>query len=156
MTTLPTQRGMYFEEFEIGQQASTAGRTITEADVVSFACLSGDYNQIHTDAEFSKTTPFGQRVAHGLLVASIASGLVMQTGVLEGTVLAFREINTWKFSKPVFFGDTIHVDTEVQKTKALRRLGGGAVEIKLMVRNQHGDTTMSGIWTILVASKPQA
>ena len=103
MSNLASQRGLWFEEFEVGQRIITPGRTITESDIVSFAGLSGDYNQIHTNAEFSSKTPFGKRVAHGLLVLSIASGLAMRTGVLEGTVLAFREINNWKFSLPSFY-----------------------------------------------------
>ena len=148
-------RGNYFEEFEVGQIFISSARTITEADIVSFAGLSGDYNQIHTDIEFSKTTPFGQRVAHGLLVTSIASGLIALSGVLEGTVLAFREINNWKFTRPTFIGDTVHVVTEVINTKALRRLGGGAVEILVDVKNQNDDTVMKGKWTALMASKPK-
>ena len=103
---LPNQRGLYFEEFQVGQHILSTGRTVTENDIVTFAGLSGDYAQIHTDAEFAKNTPFGQRVAHGLLGISIASGLAMRTGVLEGTVLAFREINEWKFSKPIYIGIT--------------------------------------------------
>jgi acyl dehydratase len=148
------QRGYYFEQFEPGLKVVTAARTITESDIVTFAGLSGDYNQIHTDAEFSKGTPFGQRVAHGLLVLSIASGLAMRTGVLEGTVIAFREINNWKFSNPVFIGDTIHVELLVVETKALPRLGGGSVVIELAVKNQRGEIAMKGTWTTLVMSKP--
>ena len=83
--------GLYFEEFSVGQKIVTVGRTMTESDIVNFAGMSGDYNQIHTDEHFSKSTPFGKRVAHGLLALSIASGLAMRTGVLEGTVMAFRE-----------------------------------------------------------------
>lgn len=154
MSPLPTSpRGMYFEEFQPGQRVLTAGRTVTEADIISFAGLSGDFNQIHTDAHFSQTSPFGQRVAHGLLGLSIASGLTVQTGVMEGTVIAFREVNEWKFAKPVLIGDTIHVEVEVLETKALRRLGGGSVVLSLDVKNQHGDTVMKGSWTVLVASK---
>ncbi len=93
----PAVRGMYFEEFQVGQRIISRGRTVTESDIVTFAGLSGDYTQIHTDTEFSKNTPYGQRIAHGLLGLSIASGLAMQTGVLEGTVLFFREIVEWKF-----------------------------------------------------------
>jgi len=148
-------RGRYFEEFQEGERIVTAARTVTEADVVSFAGLSGDYNPIHTDAEFAARTPFGRRIAHGLLVTSIASGLAMQTGFLEGTTLAFREIREWKFVKPVFIGDTVHVVITVEKTRAMRRLGGGAVDFKLDVRNQHGDTVMKGVWTVLVVSRPQ-
>jgi 3-hydroxybutyryl-CoA dehydratase len=147
-------RGLYFEEFEIGQIFNTQGRTITETDIVSFAGLSGDYNQIHTDAEFSKDTLFKQRVAHGLLVLSVASGLIAQSGFIEGTVLAFREINEWKFVKPTFIGDTVHVETEIVETKALPRLGGGAVILKLGVKNQENDVVMRGKWTALMVSKP--
>jgi acyl dehydratase len=148
-------RGFYFEEFEVGRKFISSSRTITESDIVIFAGLSGDYNQIHTDVEFSKTTPFGQRVAHGLLVTSIASGLIAQSGLLEGTVIAFREINNWKFTKPTFIGDTIHVITEVVETKPLPRLSGGAVVIDLDVKKQNDETVMKGKWTALMVSKPQ-
>lgn len=146
-------RGWYFEEFEVGRQVTTTARTITESDIVAFAGLSGDYNQIHTDAEFSKQTMFGKRVAHGLLVLSIASGLIIQSGFLEGTVLAFREINEWKFQKPVFIGDTIHAVVKVESTKALRRLGGGAVAVSIHVINQSDEIVMKGKWTALIASR---
>jgi 3-hydroxybutyryl-CoA dehydratase len=148
-------RGLYFEEFEVGRIFISSSRTITESDIVIFAGLSGDYNQIHTDAEFSKTTPFGQRVAHGLLVTSIASGLIAQSGLLEGTVIAFREINNWKFTKPTFIGDTIQVITEVVETKPLPRLNGGAVVIDLDVKNHNDETVMKGKWTALMVSRPK-
>jgi len=147
-------RGLYFEEFEIGQKFYSSSRTTTEGDIVTFAGLSGDYNQIHTDAEFSKNTPFGQRVAHGLLVTSIASGLIAQSGLIEGTVLAFREITNWKFTRPTFIGDTIQVISEIDQTKALRRLGAGTVEIMIDVRNQKDETVMKGKWTVLMAGRP--
>jgi 3-hydroxybutyryl-CoA dehydratase len=149
------KRGMYFDEFEVGQKFSTAGRTVTEADIVAFAGLSGDYNQIHVDAEYSKNTPVGQRVAHGLLGLSIASGLAVQTGFLEGTIIAFREINSWRFLKPVFVGDTLHVDLEVLETKNLGRIGAGIVLIELDVVNQNDETVMKGTWSALIAVKSE-
>ncbi|MBX3047738.1 MAG: hypothetical protein KIT46_08100 [Anaerolineales bacterium] len=149
------KRGMYFEEFEAGQRIISAARTVTETDIVIFAGLSGDFNQIHTDAEYSKNTPFGQRVAHGLLGFSIASGLLVQTGFMEGTIMAFREINEWKFIKPIFIGDTIHVEAEVKETKAIPRIGGGSIIIILDVQNQNGETLMKGSWTALIAGRPQ-
>jgi len=152
----PAQRGMFFEEFTVGQKVRSAGRTVTETDIVGFAGLSGDFNQIHVDAAFAKATPFGQRVAHGLCVLSIASGLAVQTGIMEGTVLAFREINEWKFSLPVFIGDTIHVELEVLELKAIPRLGGGAVSISLDVRNQDGKSAQKGKWSVLMMSQPKA
>jgi 3-hydroxybutyryl-CoA dehydratase len=145
------KRGLYFEEFEAGQKFTTAGRTVTEADIVAFAGLSGDYNQIHVDAEYSRNTPVGRRVAHGLLGLSIASGLAVQTGILEGTIIAFREIKGWRFVKPVFIGDTIHVDLEVLETKNLSRIGAGVVLIGLDVRNQNDETVMKGTWSALIA-----
>jgi 3-hydroxybutyryl-CoA dehydratase len=147
-------RGMYFEDFAVGQKIVTAGRTVTEADVVAFAGLSGDFNQLHVDAEYAKGTPFGQRVAHGLCVLAIASGLAVQTGILEGTVMAFREVSEWKFSLPVFIGDTIHVELQVAETKALPRLGGGLVGIVLSVKNPKGETLHRGRWSVLMASRP--
>ncbi len=156
MSPLPSKpRGMYFEEFEPGQEIITAGRTITEADVVNFAGLSGDFTQIHTDLEYSKNTPIGQRIAHGLLVASVVSGLAAQTGVMEGTVLVFREILEWKFVRPVFFADTIHAVLKVRETKAMRRLGGGLVTIDINVLKQDGEVVCRGAWAVLMASKPQ-
>lgn len=154
MSAQTFQRGLYYENFEIGMKIATVSRTVTESDVVTFAGLSGDFNQIHTDAEFSRNTLFGQRVAHGLLVVSIASGLAMRTGVLEGTAMAFREINEWKFSRPVYIGDTVNVEMNVVDKKDMARLGGGTVIIALEVKNQKGEVVMKGTWTVLVASKP--
>lgn len=148
-----TPRGRYFEEFELGQKLSTAGRTITEGDIVTFAGLSGDYNQIHTNAIFAAEDSFGRRVAHGLLVQSIAVGLSVQTGFIEGTVLAFREL-TCKFSLPVYIGDTISVQLEIAAMKALPRLDGGQIEMKYSVVNQDGKAVQRGTWTMLVKNRP--
>ena len=148
-----TPRGMYFEELELGSKIISVGRTITETDVVNFAGLSGDYNQIHTDEVHAVEQGFNQRVAHGLLVLSVASGLAVQTGFMEGTVMAFRDLDT-KFSTPVFFGDTIHVVLEIAEIKALPRLGGGQVVLKVTIRNQKGKAVQKGKWTMLIKSKP--
>ena len=147
--------GLYFEEFSVGQKLVTEKRTVTENDIMTFAALTGDDNRIHTDAEFSKTTVFGRQVAHGLLGLSIASGLAWQTGILDGTVIAFREVNEWKFVKPVFIGDTLYVDLEVKETKALPRIGVGSVTIMLEVKNQNEEVCHRGLWTVLMMSKPK-
>jgi len=128
---LEAPRGLYFEEFEVGQTVTSVGRTVTEADVVGFAALSGDWTTIHTDAVYAAQEPFGQRVAHGMLVLSIAIALATRLGFMEGTVLAFREIGEWKFSLPIYLGDTIHVRATVTETKPMPRLGGGLVRLKL-------------------------
>jgi 3-hydroxybutyryl-CoA dehydratase len=146
-------RGLFFEAFDVGLRFVTAGRTITEADVVSFAGLSGDFNQIHTDAVFAAAGAFGRRVAHGLLVQSIATGLAVQSGFIDGTVLAFRELDC-KFSLPVFIGDTVQVRIEVTAVKALPRLGGGSVTMQYHIYNQEGQTVQRGNWVMLVKSRP--
>jgi 3-hydroxybutyryl-CoA dehydratase len=150
---LLARKGMYFEEFEVGQTITSVGRTVTEADVVAFAALSGDWNSMHTDAEYAAQHPFGQRVAHGLLCVAIASGLVMRLGFLEETALAFREIESWKFSLPVFIGDTIRVRATVTGTKPMRRLGGGLVTVKVEILNQHAKVVQRGTWGVLVQSR---
>ncbi len=147
-------QGLYFDEFSVGQKNISAAHTVTEDDILSFAELTGDHNRIHTDEEFAKGTPYGQRIAHGLLGLSTAIGLLMQTGMLEGSVIAFREIVEWKFVKPVFIGDSLHADVEVIQLKKMPRIGGGLVTIAMDVKNQREETPMRGTLSVLVASKP--
>jgi len=144
-------RGLTFEEFQIGDTIESAGRTITEADVVAFAALSGDWNRLHTDAEYAKSTMFGQRVAHGLLVLSVVSGLAMRLGFIEETVKAFMGLE-WKFRAPVFIGDTIRMRATVTQKREMRRLGGGIVFFDIVVLKQDDTVVQKGRWEILVAS----
>lgn len=145
-------RGMYFEEFTEGLEILTQGRTITEADIVNFAGVSGDFNPIHTDAEYGKTTMFGERIAHGLLGLSVASGLGMQLGFLDGTVIAFMGLE-WKFKAPIKIGDTIHMTARVKQTRAMAKLGGGFVILEAKVLNHRNEVTQQGEWTLLMKSK---
>jgi 3-hydroxybutyryl-CoA dehydratase len=108
---------------------------------------------IHTDAEYAKQGLFGRRVAHGLLVLSVASGLVVRSGLMEDTVLAFREMAEWKFSQPVFLGDTIHVRATVVDTKPMRRLNGGLVTLKIEILNQDDKVVQRGTWGALFKSR---
>jgi acyl dehydratase len=147
--------GLYFEEFTVGQSVKTAGRTISEDAIFSFAGLTGDFNQIHTDAAFAGKTQFGQRIAHGLLGMSISVGLIMQTGLLEGTVLAFREIQDWRFVKPFFIGDTVHAVLTIAETKALPRIGGGSLIASVEALNQNDEICQKGTLNLLVLSKPK-
>jgi acyl dehydratase len=146
-------RGLYFEEFETGQIFTSPGRTVTEADVVSFAALTGDWTRLHTDAVYAAQQPFGQRVAHGMLGLSIASALAIRLGILEETILAFREINHWKFVLPVFLGDTIHVQAVVHETRSVPLLGGGLVTLEIEVLKQDDKVVQRGRWSVLVKSQ---
>lgn len=146
--------GLYFEDIDIGKEMTTRGRTITEADLVQFAGLTGDYNPMHTDAEFMKSSAFGQRVAHGMLTLSYAVGQAYQLGFMERTVIAFRGLEM-KFSLPVFIGDTLHTELKVIETKEARRMGGGWVTLEVKIINQAGKTVQSGSWTVLLAFRPE-
>jgi acyl dehydratase len=153
MSGLAHPRGRYFEEFEIGYAIETPARTVTESDVMQFAGLSGDYNQLHTDAEYAKETMFGERIAHGLLGLSIVSGLSSRMGFGEGTVEAFTSLE-WKFRGPIRFGDTIRARFVVQRKKKMARLGGGFVVFEVVVLNQEDEVVQKGAWTLLIKSAP--
>jgi acyl dehydratase len=151
---LNSLHGLYFEEFTIGDKATSLTRTITENDIVAFAGLSGDYNELHTSATYADTTMFGKRIAHGLLGLSIASGLAFQMGFLVGTVDAFRSLE-WEFTAPIFIGDTIHLEAEVAESKAFPRLGNGRVVFKVTLVNQDSKLVQRGTWSLLVRCKPK-
>ena len=144
--------GLYYEDFEIGQKMVTRGRTITESDLVQFAGLTGDYNPMHTDAEYCKDSFLGQRVAHGMLTLSYAIGQAYQLGFMERTVLSFRGLDM-KFSVPVYIGDTIHAEITIKEKKEARRLGGGSVALDFRVVNQDGKAVQKGTINILVAAR---
>lgn len=145
-------QGKYFEEFEVGQEYTSPGRTITETDVVMFAGLSGDYNELHTNAQFAAETPFGQRIAHGLLGLAVASGLGGRIGFIEGTAIAFMGLE-WKFKAPIFMGDTVRLRAAVARTRAMRAAGGGMVILDVELLNQDEKVTQAGQWRVLVKSR---
>ena len=144
---------MFFDEFIIGDKASSTTRTITESDITMFAGLSGDYNELHTSETYASKTQFGKRIAHGLLGLSIASGLAFQMGFLVGTVDAFRSVE-WEFTFPIFIGDTIHLESEVTEKKPFPRLNNGRVVFKVTLLNQDGKAVQRGTWALLVRNKP--
>lgn len=150
---LAPRKGYYFEEFEVGQVVNTVGRTITEADIVAFASFTGDWTTLHTDAEFAAQQPYGQRIAHGMLGLSVASALAVRLGILEETLLAFREIREWKFSQPIFIGDTVRVKLEISEVKPVARLGGGLVALEVELLNQRNQIVQHGTWTVIVKSR---
>lgn len=145
---------MFLEDFKAGQVFETPARTVTEADVAAFAGLSGDYNPLHTDAEFCAKTPFGQRIAHGMLGMSIMTGLAARTGMLDGSALAFLGIEDWRFLKPVFFGDTIHVRITVAEVRPASKPGTGVLKRKLEIVNQRGEVAQAGTLLTLIRARP--
>ncbi len=155
MTKLTPPKGLYFEDFQIGDSVESVGRTITETDVVQFAMLSGDWNLIHTNAEYAKEQLAGERIAHGLLVLAIASGLAVRLGFMEETVMAFMELE-WQFRKFVLIGDTIRLRATVAEKKEVKRLGGGYVWFKMEILNQRDEKVQRGTWKALMKSRAGA
>src|ERR1700752_2418407 len=107
------RRGLYWEDFEIGKVFQTPARTITSTDIVNFACLTGDFNEVHTNWEYARTTAFGEPIAHGPLVYAVCAGLNYASGVNDGTLIALLGITDWKMLAPVKHGDTVRMESEV-------------------------------------------
>lgn len=139
----------YFEDFEEGLEFMTRSRTITEADVVAFAGLSGDFNPLHTDEEFASKTMFGTRIAHGLLGLTIASGLINQLGIGEKTVMAFLGM-TWNFKAALKFGDTITVHQRVAEKRETSKPDRGILRMAVSVINQQGEIVQEGEHTLMI------
>jgi acyl dehydratase len=142
-------RGLTFDQFEVGQVFETMSRTITEADVVNFAGISGDFNPLHTDEEFMKNSPFGGRIAHGMLCASIATGLANQLGVFEGTTIAVLQI-TLKFTGAVRFGDTVWLKLTCKDKKESSKGGKGTATFACELLNQRDEKVLDSEWAILL------
>ncbi|MFZ7101044.1 MAG: MaoC/PaaZ C-terminal domain-containing protein [Peptococcaceae bacterium] len=146
--------GKYFDEWVLGEEYITPTRTLTESDVVMFAAMSGDYNELHTSEEFGKTTPFGQRIVHGLLGLAISHGLLFRLGILEGTALAFLSVDSWQFKAPIFLGDTIHVKVKVADKKASSsKPDRGVIKLELQIIKQDGTVAQEGIKTLMMKRK---
>ena len=142
-------KGKKFDEFNVGDVHTTASRTITEADVASFAGLSGDYNPLHTDEEFGKSTPFKGRIAHGMLCVSVATGLANQLGIFEGTSLALLSM-TIKYKGAVKFGDTIHLELKVAEKKETSKADRGIVTFDTTIKNQNNESIVEGQWAVML------
>lgn len=142
-------RGLTFDQFQLGDRYISQSRTVTEADVVTFAGLSGDFNPLHTDAEFGRKTPFGERIAHGMLIAAMSTGMANWTGVFEGTTLALME-QVIRYKGAVRFGDTVHLELEVLEKKPTSKSDRGVVRFAARVCNQRQETVIDGEWTLLM------
>lgn len=150
MNVIMEQKTNYYEDIEIGHRWTSARRTITETDVVRFAGLSGDFNPLHVDEEFAKTTIFGRRIAHGLLGLSISTGL--QASEPPWLVMAFMGLD-WRFTKPIFFGDTVHYVSEVKNKREGGKSDRGIVMVERKLINQKEETVQEGTFTLLVKKR---
>tara|TARA_B100002052_G_C15650528_1_gene492612 strand:+ start:64 stop:516 length:453 start_codon:yes stop_codon:yes gene_type:complete len=148
--------GMFWEEWDIGAEFQTASRTITEADIVNFSGISGDYNPLHIDEEFCKQTQFGTRIAHGPLVYSIAAGLLFQLHLYDDTLIAFLGFDSLKFTLPVKIGDTVRVRVEVLEKRETSKPDRGVMKRLLQVLNQRDEVVQEGVQAFLLKKKSAA
>jgi acyl dehydratase len=144
---------LFFNDIEVGQEWTSLGRTVTQTDIINFAGVSGDFNPIHIDHDFARSTLFRQPIAHGLLVFSMASGLGLFAPPMR--TLAFMSIREWNFREPVFIGDTLRVRTKVLEKQAKGRGKRGLVTWQRQVLNQDGKTVQEGITITLVEARPE-
>ncbi|AUW93822.1 MaoC/PaaZ C-terminal domain-containing protein [Sulfobacillus sp. hq2] len=147
--------GWYYEDFQVGAQWNTPARTITESDVMHFAQLSGDFNPLHTDFEFAKHQRFGKPVAHGMLGLSIVLGLIARLNIFDGTAVALLGIDQWKFSAPIFFGDTVHAMVTIRDMRETRDPRYGILFRSVQLVNQTGTVVQSGELNIMMQRKQE-
>ena len=145
--------GKYFDDLAIGDEFLTVSRTVTEADIVNFCGVSGDFNQLHTDIEFASKTPFGQRIAHGMCGMTIASGCLNRSGLIEGTTIAFKGIKEWGFKRPIFINDTVYVKIKVKDKQESKKPDRGLISFWMSVINQREEIVMEGQWDVLMSRK---
>jgi acyl dehydratase len=138
----------YFDDIELGEEYESPGRTVTETDIVIFAGLSGDYNVLHTDAEFMKQSIFGERIAHGLLGLAIQSGLLTRA-MRPYATLAFVGLR-WKFKGPIKIGDTIRVRARVTAKRETSKPDRGLITLERQVLNQRGEVVQEGETDLMV------
>jgi acyl dehydratase len=151
----PPSGAYYFDDLRVGQVFVSAGRTITEADVVGFAGLSGDFNPIHTDTHFAAQGAYGQRVVYGVLGLSVATGLLDRLGVFSGTAIAMLGISTWTFTAPIFIGDTVHLELEIVDLRpSSSRPDRGIVGRHFRLFNQAGTLCQDGRIDLMVRRQP--
>jgi acyl dehydratase len=141
--------GLYLDEFSVGQSWVSPARTITDADLVAFAGISGDFNPLHTDEEFAKSTQFGGRIFHGPGVFAVATGLESRLGIKVGTAIAFLGMH-WNMKAPVRIGDTIKVNQQVAAVRASSsKPDRGVVTFDVQITNQHDEVCQDGQWFVM-------
>jgi len=155
MTSTYVPRGKYFEDFQVGDELVTPARTITGTDIVNFACISGDFNEVHTNHEYCKTTPFGEPVAHGPLVYAIMGGLQYASGINDGTMLALLGIDKWRLSSPVKHGDTIRMHSRVIGKKETSKPDRGIVTFERRCIKQDGTVAQQMEATLMYKRRPK-
>ncbi|GAA5146078.1 MaoC/PaaZ C-terminal domain-containing protein [Microbacterium pseudoresistens] len=144
---------LFFEDLEVDQSWISRARTVTEADVVGFAGLSGDFNPIHLDAESTKEGPFGERIAHGVLGIAMATGFLDALGLFATTMAAMLSIDDWQFRVPIRIGDTLRLRMTIEALRLTSKGENGVVRRRLELINQEDVVVQHGVITVLIRSR---
>lgn len=154
--TTRTPSGLYYEDFEIGRTYGSPRRTITSTDIVNFAGLSGDFNAPHVDWEFCKEQSYGEPIAHGPLLLAIAGGLLCQSGMNDGTIVAMLGLDDWRIHLPVKHGDTVEVVSTPTEKHLTSKGDKGVVTFRREILNQRAETVHSMTTSSLYLCRPAA
>jgi acyl dehydratase len=138
-----------FDDVYVGYEVRTEARTITEADVVEFARLSGDYHPEHLDEEYARQGPHGARIAHGLLTLSVMTGMLNQTGLFEWMNIGVLDIKA-SFVRAVKFNDTLTTLARITYKRPTSKPDRGIVRIGATVTNQRGEPVLEAEWTLML------
>lgn len=146
----------HFEDLSVGMEFVSAGRSITEADIVAFAGLSGDYNELHTNREFAANTVHGERIAHGLLLLAILSGLSTRISLMMalGEAIVGLINLECRFKRPAKIGDTLRVRLTVADLKRTSKGDTGIVTFHRNAINQRNEVVLESIWKLLIKCHP--
>ncbi|MGA0565188.1 MaoC/PaaZ C-terminal domain-containing protein [Ancylobacter sp. VNQ12] len=144
---------MHFEDFEVGQVFKTSGRTLTETDLQMFSMLTGDWNPIHSDAEFARASRFGERLLHGTLGVALCIGLLHPLGIFDGTAIAMLSIEKWQFRRPLLLNTTVHLELQIVEKEGGRTGKSGRIGRLFLLKDQHGDVLQEGRADVLVMTR---
>ncbi len=153
VSTVPQKLDLYFDDISEEQVFVTSTRTVSEADVMMFAGLTGDYNELHTSRTYAEKTAFGQRIAHGMLILSIANGLYMRMGYFNRSTVANLGIEEWRFRKVVLLNDTLYVRIALKDKRMTSDGKRGVVHWNVEVLNQNDEVVASGVWSKMISQE---
>jgi len=149
-----TSHALYFEDFAPGQVFTSSARTITEADLTMFAMPSGDWNPVHVDEEFAKTTPYGKRLVHGLFGPAIMTGFMQQLGIFDGSAIAMLNVSQLNFLKPLLVNDTVHLRLSILAVRLTKDGARGVVGRKFELVKHGGEVAQEMLSDVLVRRRP--
>lgn len=147
---------LYYEDLEVGQTFRSPARTVTEADLTIFSMVSGDWNPIHSDAEYARKTPYGQRIVHGVLGVAIVTGMFDRLGIFEDSALALLGIDEWRFIAPIFVGDTVHMELEIADKRLTSKGDRGIIDRRIRLVRHDGTVLQEGRMGMMTKLRPNA